>query len=115
MKIDMAKEAGANTFISWVICNQIGDKYMELFPNRESVENAEIKLTVNGVELDFRTTIAELDRQYEDLVKSAAGKLVEEKCKDLADLTGIIDAARKDLMRKMKEKLGIDLTEDDYY
>lgn len=69
MKIDLSHEADKNTFTAWLtiaLASQDG-MFEKCFgshsnPDRERFINAEIKLTINGVEFDARPT---LERLYE--------------------------------------------------
>lgn len=77
MKIDLSAEADKHTFISWLVCaltagpgmfEKCYGKYGTT-ESRERVHNAEVKLTINGVEFDAKPT---LERLYEEFQREAA-------------------------------------------
>lgn len=60
MKIDLGLEAcDSKSFVSWAVCLLVGNDYFKYFRKDvpEDVRDAEIKLTINGKEADFREVL----------------------------------------------------------
>lgn len=75
MKIDLGIEASKDTFISWLTCALTAEQSIfekcfgssNLPVNDLKIRNAEIKLTINGVEFDAKPT---LERLYEEFQRA---------------------------------------------
>lgn len=78
-EIDLSKEV-MNTFLGWFVATALtNEKMLNVFPTREAIAKAEVKLTVNGVELDVQTAMKELKAQYDRVVSERAAELLDER------------------------------------
>lgn len=76
MKVDLNK----NSLAMWVVCEAIKDDshLAEKFDySREGIH--EIKMTIDGVDVNFMNVINRIDEIYDDMVKKAAGKMYLEQ------------------------------------
>jgi len=77
----------------------------------EGQDEVEVKLTIEGIELDIREYCERWDKNIDKEIKKAAVELVEEK---FAKISNVADDIHKDMRRKAKEELGLDLDDYDY-
>lgn len=88
MKIDLSKEVDADTFLGWLVCQLPEPAFTTAFDPRSGnspnprITEAEVKLTVNGVELDPRAAFKRLYTSYQEAVAKAVTR-------------GALDAARR--------------------
>lgn len=98
-KMNLAREVEKDTFIGWAVCEMLGDKYEQVYPNQESVLGAEVRITINGVEVDFESALNQLHSQYKAQIEERAKELLREKTGDLVETI-------YDLQRKAIEAVG---------
>lgn len=116
-KTDITPEVAADSFVSWAICSMLAVYKAEdgaigaqkVFPDFQSQKEAEIKLTINGHELDFIQALKRLHEDYEHLVKAAAIEMVDEK---FEQPIRSFEQDLEDLRRKLRATYKLD--EHDY-
>lgn len=111
MKIDLSKEVSKDSWIGWVVC-AFKEDYDILYPDRQAVTDADIKLTVNGVEVDFVHIMKRLEQEmerrrqnFDKEVKTAAAELLDEKTEEFIK---VLDNSKRDL----KERLDLPIDRD---
>ena len=102
MKVDFSKEVAADSFIGWAICCLVDHRDIKgVFPTPESQRDAEVKLTVNGVELDFYKVMNRLIEDFDRQVNEGAIKLLDERFNDgFSQLTEDLEQLRRHLREK---------------
>lgn len=74
-------------------------------------EEIEVKLLVEGQELNFEDFCERWQSNVEKFVNERAVEIVEEQ---FADIVNLANKAQTQVRLKLKEKLGVEITEDDY-
>jgi len=97
MKINLTKELDRNTLVSHIILHNMSRAFAEQLVEEDSArklveESSEkgviidVKLTVNGVELDLKAFVDYWQSQVHELITERAKELVKEKFVDLTNL-----------------------------
>lgn len=81
-EVDLSKEVDTDTFIGWFLAESITDMG-KTFPTRKQLNKAQVSLTVNGVEVDFKAAMSQLEGQLDRLVKEKAVELLDERYGDV--------------------------------
>lgn len=71
----------------------------------------DVRVSINGVELDFHAFEAEIDRQFKDIVQRAAGELLKQTLGDkmdslMEDVCNTLQVLNKSVQEKASEALG---------
>lgn len=106
MKIDLSVEADKRTFISWLTCEltAVDGMFERCFgpytghPN-EKISAAEIKLTINGIELDAKPTLERLYEEFQRECRRASLHYAQRVLEDAVELK------LKDLWKEAAEGL----------
>lgn len=109
MIICLAKEAEgmrSRTWLSYFIYHVMtehtknGGEWKETFKlTGEHGTEADVRVTVNGVEIPFESFIQHLEKYHDDMVGEAAKKLIEEK---FGDLIGTLEKMSENAKLKLE-------------
>lgn len=79
-QVDFHQALRKDEFIGWLITAIIQPEQVNtIFPDGGKMGNAEVMLTVNGVALDVMPALDRLHDSFDNMVRKAAEKIVDER------------------------------------
>ena len=102
MKINVTKELNKKSLLSHIILHKMKDYLVKHLTENCSIKNigivAEIKLTVEGEEIDLQSFVDYWQNQVEEMITKQAKELMRDKFIDIQDLF-------TDLEGRLKEEI----------
>lgn len=110
MKVDMRKELDKKSLISHIVLEGlIGvvpeselESFVEKSKNKDGVPMYDLKITCNGVKLDFKRVVRAWEDQLERMIKDQAQELIDDK---LYEMCRNIDSLRERINEEVKKHL----------
>lgn len=99
--------------LSWSVFNLMVDSAPKDFLERFGIDasnhenSVRVELKINGVTVSPKAVFVELERQFEELVKTRAMKLVVEKCGESSKAADLLSEINEFAKRRAAEALGV--------
>lgn len=108
MKINLTKECDKNTLISHIVLECMTDAlYKQIGETSKKGEGvvSDVKLMVDGKELDIKIFADEWESQVDRMIREAATELLNEKFSSISDTVEYMSTEVTDFQEKIKEHI----------
>ncbi len=84
-KFNATEVFSSRSFVNWLICEAATGKQLEAIVDSSLPDtDINVRLVVNGIDLDATKALASMEKQYNEQVKQAALDLVASRCATLS-------------------------------
>lgn len=108
--INFTNELERDTFASWFLlnamCNVCGRDIRGVFGIKD--EQMEVCLTVNGIEVPVKSTLEEMNRQMDEMLRREAKKVLNERINDVMIALDQLEERASEILDTEKENIKLD-------
>lgn len=108
----------ANEFIGWALVSLLAgtDKFDELSEKTDGWEKVDLKVTINGVEMDTEDFMKSVEGNMKWWAEQKAARMMEEVMDDVREevdkVEDVLKEASEHIKSRLQKELGIEFPED---